>query len=364
MHRRTIFFLGAFVFASLGVNAWALLKAAPSIAAPLNSGLLLAAVPSQETEKQREARLIEGAKKEGKVVYWDGVVQREFDFVFSKFRQRYPFLATELWKGSDAQIYQKVITEARAGVNNVDVAGTEIHFLTELRKTGVMKKYDWPNTVGWLPEHKLGEGYWIPRIINCLVVTYNTNLVSAAEAPKKWDDLLDPKWKGLISTDRDGGEWVLMLWAAWGKEKTVNYLKNLAKNNVTLGAGAQARIEMLSAGAYKIDLRINLDRVLDYQKKGAPVEWARTDPILLRPSPIYIAEHAPHPNAAMLFTDWFTSLEGQQAYQDASGKFLPDPRVKSKVGEALKGLRTVLFPVELAIHGTEAESIWRELFFK
>jgi iron(III) transport system substrate-binding protein len=364
MHKRTIVFLGAFVLTGFGFSAWALVRAATVIAAPPDSGLQLAALPSPETEKQREARLIEGAKKDGKFVYWDSVVQKEFEFVFSKFRQRYPFIATELWRGADAQLHQKVTTEFKAGVNTFDIAGTEIHFLTELKKTGVMKKYDWPNTAGWLPEHRLGEGYWIPRIINCLVVTYNTNLVSAAEAPKKWDDLLDPKWKGAISTDTDGGEWVLMLWAAWGKEKTVNYLKNLAKNNVTLGAGAQARIEMVSAGAYKIDLRINLDRVFDFQKRGAPVEWARTDPILLRPSPIYIAERAPHPNAAMLFADWFTSLEGQQAYQDASGKFLPDPRVKSKVGEALKGQKTVLFPVELAVHGTEAESIWRELFFK
>ncbi len=32
----------------------------------------------------------------------------------------------------------------------------------------------------------------------------------------------------------DGGEWVLMLWAAWGKDKTVNYLKALSKNNIVL----------------------------------------------------------------------------------------------------------------------------------
>ena len=88
---------------------------------------------------------------------------------------------------------------------------------------------------------------------------------------------------------------------------------------------------MLAAGAHKIDLRLNLNRILDYQEKGAPLEWVRTDPIPMKGTPIFIAERAPHPNAALLFADWFTSHEGQQAYYDASGKLLPDPRIKSRM---------------------------------
>ena len=35
--------------------------------------------------------------------------------------------------------------------------------------------------------------------------------------------------------DKDGSEWVLLLISVWGKEKTLNYLTNLAKNNISLG---------------------------------------------------------------------------------------------------------------------------------
>jgi len=93
---------------------------------------------------------------------------------------------------------------------------------------------------------------WIAHHVLCLVPAYNTNLVSAAEAPKSWDDLLDPKWNKAISMDKDGGDWVLMLWSAWGKEKTVNYLKQLARNNLVFGEGAGARTQMLAAGAVKL----------------------------------------------------------------------------------------------------------------
>jgi len=325
---------------------------------------LLAA--TQESDGQSEKRLIEGAKKEGKLAFWiNGWNANELERLFGTFRQKYPFITVEYWRASeDAQLHQKMISEARAGIQNVDIASSEINLIAELKKAGVVKKYHWPNASAWSPQHKDPEGYWVASNINGIVVVYNTGLVPAADAPKKWDDLLNPKWKGAISMDRDAAEWVLMLWAAWGKERALNYLKALAKNNIVFGAGQTARLEMLGAGAFKIDLRLNLFRVLQYQKKGAPVDWVRTDPILAKATPMLIAERAPHPNAALLFANWFTSMEGQQAFTDITGRLVPDGRVKGPTGDAVRGHKVAVPPPEIAVHGSEAESIWRDLFLK
>lgn len=325
---------------------------------------LFAASPQSET--QSETRLIDGAKKEAKLAFWiNGWSANDLEQVFGKFRQKYPFLNVEYWRSSeDSQLHQKMMSEARAGIRNVDIASSEINLISELKKAGVVKKYHWPNTSGWSAQHKDPEGYWVASNINGIVVVYNTTLVSAAEAPKNWDDLLNPKWRGAISMDRDASEWVLMLWAAWGKEKAVNYLRALAKNNIVFGAGQTARLEMLGAGAFKIDLRLNLYRVLQYQKKGAPVEWLRTDPILAKATPMVIAERAPHPNSALLFANWFTSLEGQQTFADVTGRLVPDTRVKGPTADAVRGHKVTVPPPELAVHGSEAESIWRDLFLK
>ena len=329
-------------------------------------GITPALAATQESDAQNEKRLIDGAKKEGKLAFWiNGWNANELEQLFSKFRQKYPFITVEYWRASeDTQLHQKMLSEARAGIQNVDIASSEINLIAELKKAGVVKKYHWPNTSAWSPQHKDPEGYWVASNINGIVVVYNTSLVAAAEAPKKWDDLLNPKWKGAISMDRDAAEWVLMLWAAWGKEKALNYLKALAKNNIIFGAGQTARLEMLGAGAFKIDLRLNLFRVLQYQKKGAPVEWVRTDPVLAKATPMLIAERAPHPNTALLFANWFTSLEGQQAFTDVTGRLVPDSRVKGPTAEAVKGQKVMVPPPESAVHGTEAESIWRDLFLK
>jgi iron(III) transport system substrate-binding protein len=319
-----------------------------------------------ESEAQIENRLTDGAKKEGKLAFWiNGWTAGELEKLFGKFRQKYPFVTVEYWRASeDTQLHQKMLSEARAGIQNVDIASSEINLVAELKKAGVVKKYHWPNAAAWSPQHKDPEGYWVASNINGIVVVYNTNLIPAAEAPKKWEDLLNPKWKGAISMDRDAAEWVLMLWAAWGKERALNYLKALAKNNVVFGAGQTARLEMLGAGAFKIDLRLNLFRVLQYQKKGAPVEWVRTDPILAKATPMLIAERAPHPNTALLFANWFTSLEGQQAFTDITGRLVPDGRVKGPTADAVKGQKVAVPPPEIAQHGGEAEVIWRDLFLK
>jgi iron(III) transport system substrate-binding protein len=39
-------------------------------------------------------------------------------------------------------------------------------------------------------------------------------MVSAAEAPKRWEDFLDPKWKGKISIDQEEYPWYVTLLAA------------------------------------------------------------------------------------------------------------------------------------------------------
>ena len=329
-----------------------------------STATVLAASPQPDT--QSEGKLVDGAKKEGKLAFWiNGWSASDLEQVFGKFRQKYPFLTVEYWRSSeDSQLHQKMMSEARAGIQNVDVASSEINLISELKKANVVKKYTWPNTGGWSSQHKDPDGYWVASNINGIVVVYNTSLVSAAEAPKNWDDLLNPKWRGAISMDRDASEWVLMLWAAWGKEKAVNYLKALAKNDIVFGAGQTARLEMLGAGAFKIDLRLNLYRVLQYQKKGAPVEWLRTNPILAKATPMVIAERAPHPNSALLFANWFTSLEGQQTFADVTGRLVPDSRVKGPTADAVRGQKVMVPPPEFAAHGNEAESIWRDLFLK
>lgn len=322
------------------------------------------AATQEASSTSREAKLIEGAKKEGKLVWWTPGAAKHLEQVLAKFRQKYPFIKTELWRSGGAEVREKVFSEARAGVYNVDIAHLDLEDIQEARKSGLMKKYDWPNARDWSAgRYRDAEGYWVARHILVAVSVYNTQSISPAEAPKNWGDLLNQKWKGEISIPKDY-DWVMMLWSAWGKEKTVNYLKEFAKNRPVVGSGHNARAELLAAGAMKLDVRINLSDVLEYQEKGAPVDWVRADPIISKGTPMFIAERALHPIAAMLFADWFTSLEGQKAYHDAAGTMMPHPGLKTKLTEVLKGLNVVATPADIALQSKEIGKTYAELFWK
>jgi iron(III) transport system substrate-binding protein len=317
--------------------------------------------------QSREANIIEGAKKEGKLVFWGTDQARIMTPVLNMFQKRYPFVQTEYWRGGSEQVVQKELSEARAGRHNFDYSSVDIDTYLETRKAGLMKKYDWPNTRRWDAKYKDSEGYAVARNILQTVIGYNTDLIPPAQVPKNWDDVLDHKWKGAMSQDKEGYDWVLMLWSAWGKEKAINYLKRLAQNNPVFGEGSSARTELLAAGAFKMDLRLNLNQIRERQKKGAPLDWVRTDPILEKGTFMFIAAHAPHPNAAMLFGDWLTSAEGQQIYSDVKGQISPDPTIKGGAADmaaALKGLNRVFVPLEMGKHTNEAEQIFKQIFWK
>ncbi|HEX7371731.1 MAG TPA: extracellular solute-binding protein, partial [Thermodesulfobacteriota bacterium] len=49
------------------------------------------------------------------------------------------------------------------------------------------------------PQFRDPEYRWIGTNLQILVLMYNKNLVKEGEAPKKWNDLLDPQWKNKVA---------------------------------------------------------------------------------------------------------------------------------------------------------------------
>ena len=205
-------------------------------------------------------------QKRGGTNFLEPIPAKGNEAVLEKFRERYPFLRTQYWRAGSTELYQKQLTEARAGAYNFDISGTDLEYVQELKKAGLIKRYDWPNSSMWPTGQKDAEGYWVTRLRSLKVVAYNTQLISSSLAPKSWEDIVDAKWKGKIQIDKNSADWVLMLWSAWGKEKTISFLKLLSKN-VVLGGSQSQRLELLAAGAIPIDMAISLHRVVEFRRR-------------------------------------------------------------------------------------------------
>src|ERR1043166_6733606 len=266
--------------------------------------------------EEREKRLVAGAKTEGKAILYGNLSADHLEKTKIDFERRYA-VKLDGYRASGERIANRVLTEFRGGQFTADVIGPSNEHVPTLIKAGVLGRYDSPERRFYLDSHKDRDGYWTAYDYNVAVIAYNTRLVAPGDAPKKYEDFLDPKWKGGFAIDMDPDK-ALMGWLKlWGTEKTKRYLQAITKNDVVVRKGHTLLAQLLCAGEFKGALDLYVYRVADLKNaRGCPVEISYPDPTPATPSPLGIAKKAPHPFAAALLTDYLLSEAAQKIFLD------------------------------------------------
>ncbi|HYQ97659.1 MAG TPA: extracellular solute-binding protein [Candidatus Nitrosocosmicus sp.] len=314
--------------------------------------------------KSHSQDIIHGAKKEGKFLLYTSLTLQEIDEVAGPFTKKYPFLKVESFRGNALQLLQKITTEARAGRPQADVAQFNSFEAWQLQKLGLLQSYKSPEAKKFPDNFKDPDGYWTILYMNYLVLGYNPTIVSAADVPKTWDDLLHPRWKGdKFALDRDNAVWYGGLALYWGKEKAAKFMKALASQQPTMRKGHTLIANLMSSGEFPLGL-VYAHRVEEMKSKGMnTIEWVALEPIVATPIVIGIAKNAPSPNAAKLFVDFFLSKEGQVISQKQQFRVPanPDmPPVSAKLDA--KNLKISLINRQLADSYQEYDKEYQALF--
>lgn len=323
------------------------------------SCLLLFAVTSLHA--QSSPAIVEGAKKEGKLVYYTVLSLPESRALVSAFEKKYPFVKTELFRLEGDKMRSKILTEARAGRHTVDVTSNSITNTGLLMRDGMLATYQSQARERIWPGLKDRDGYWTGIYVRLYVIAYNTDLVPQKEAPKDWWDLLDPKWNGKIGLDEE-----IELYGAlalhWGKEKAQELLKGLVAQNPLQRRGHTLLAQMTAAGEFPLSVAYG-NRIEQMKSKGAPLDWADTaDPVVASPSVIGISAHAPHPSAARLFVDFSLSREGQSLLKkfDRVTAHMDVPAPVPKLD--LKNLKVLFVDTGVADRYEEFQKEYHEIF--
>lgn len=272
--------------------------------------LLLGDVSWTWGQSDHTARFLDGAKKDGKLVWYTSMRITDSKPLLDAFEKQYPFIKTELFRSSGEKTLNRIMTETRAGRWEFDVVAlSEIGLLVEWK---LLSPYVSPETKAYIPEFKDAAGYWAPVYNNYYVIGYNTKLVAEKEAPKRWEDLLDPKWKGKISIDQEEYPWYATLLVVWGREKTRNYMKALANQNIQWRKGHTLIAQLLGAGEFPVAI-VYAHGAERLKKKGASIDWVNTvDPVVFSVNSIGVSAKPNHPNAARLFIDFVLSKKAQE----------------------------------------------------
>jgi iron(III) transport system substrate-binding protein len=232
--------------------------------------------------------------------------------LFDGFRKRYPFIAPKAYTTRSAALLERVITEARAGRHFADVIQGNAFTLYLLAKRGHTDAYLSPEAKTYPDSFRDPANGWIAVYLQLNVIGYNTKLVSRSEAPKGYDDLLNPKWKGRMGLDDKQYIWFDGMLKVLGREKGLAYFKRLAGQTINFRSGNSLLANLLAAGEFGVLINTRPESVDELKQKGAPVEWVAPRPTTANVLPIAIAKNAQHPNAGKLFMDYMLSEDGQK----------------------------------------------------
>jgi ABC-type Fe3+ transport system substrate-binding protein len=348
------------VAGSLGVRA----QSAP----PLTQAQIL-----QYVGQDREAALTAGARKEGEVVLYSGIiVNQALRPLAAAFSKKYPFIKLSYYRADSEEMLAKLFAEERA--NNVIgdvVEATGVG--EEAIGANLAQPFTSPAVLAVPEKYRDPRNLWMPTRLSYFGAAINTRLVPRDQAPKTYEDLLDPKWKGKMAMacrcEASGSLGVTNLRLAWGEDKARAYLQKLSKQNVVnFGSGtARTLVDRVVAGEYSIALSIYAHHPLISKAKGAQVDAALFDPLASAAGGMIVPKNIRHPYSAMLLVDFLLSKEGQEIMakadyfpvrSDVAAEPMLSPLIPSNAGL----VEHFISPRVFYQYAQSTDAILRELF--
>ncbi len=293
--------------------------------------LALTAFPSVwAVEARAQDPRLEAARKEGKVVWYTSLALTSSEKVAKLFETAYPGVKVEVHRTGSQRILQRMMQELQANIKNVDVVHTSDagHYVL-LKEKKLLMRYTPAGVDVFGAGFKDKDGYHYGLRATVNVIAYNTKVVSPADAPRTWKDLLDPKWRGRLVTAHPGYSGVIATHVlALVHLHGWDYFKALAQNKPMLVQSAVDPSGVVASGERPVAVNGGDYTFYQVKKKGNPVEIVYPkEGVPLVVSPSAITSFAPHPNAARLFTDFIFSREIQQVLADTEGLYSGHPQV-------------------------------------
>ena len=309
-----------------------------------------------------DPKVIEAAKKEGALDWWSTIAQDQSQKIIEEFMKVYPFIKASYWRSGSVGLHNKILIEARAGRTSWDVVSqTTPEFIHELKQKSVIVPYHSPERRHFSDDLKDKDGYWTGTYALPTGLGFNTQQVKREEAPKNYQELLHPKWKGKkISVDDESYELLVGLIQSWGRNAAVEYLKKVAAQEPMIGRGNSQRTQLLAAGEFP--LAIAYTHTVEYSKsQGNSVDWVNLEPVVIKFDGIMLGAKAAHPHAAKLFIDFILSQQGQELLQSFSRVTLREG-VEPNPPRLIKGFKRIVLHPEKAQDAQQSLKLYREMF--
>jgi iron(III) transport system substrate-binding protein len=275
----------------------------------------------------RTQRLIAGAKKEGALMIYSSMIVSDMGALISAFQAKYGIKAQQ-WRGSSEDVRNRAAQEYAAGRYEADVAETAGSDMEAMVREQVLAKVTTPVANELIPQAVMPHGQWIATRLSIFAGAYNTDIFKPAAAPKTYEDLLDPRFKGKLGVEADDADWFMTVVLHMGEEKGLKLFRDIfVRNGISIRKGHTLLANLVPTGEVPFALTAYSYRVEQLIHEGAPVAIDYLPPVIALPTGIGVFRHPPHPHAALLFED-FILTDGQAIL--AGRQLVPtNPRAKA-----------------------------------
>jgi iron(III) transport system substrate-binding protein len=301
------------------------------------SGLLLsmaaglAAPLAAQTLSPATRALYDAAKKEGELTWYVSHYNGETaEAIGRDFTRVYPGVKVNVVRATAQVIFQRLSQDLKASAANADVlSSTDASHFAFLKEKKLLATYRPENADSVFPLYRNmdPDNQFHATHTALLVIIYRTDKVDEASAPKSWQDLLDPRFKGKLAFGHPGYSGLVGAWAvSLDKKFGWSYFEKLKANQPQIGRSINDVKTMLDSG----ERAVGSDGDGYFRRKqhdGSPYRTVYpADGSVVVLSGTGVMANAPRPNAARLFANFLISKEAQQALvsRDWSPSMRPD----------------------------------------
>jgi iron(III) transport system substrate-binding protein len=266
----------------------------------------------------RERILYEGAKKEGKLLWYTSLVPNKL--IAKVFQAKYPGVAVDVYRAAGNTLATRLLEERRAKRYLADAIESTPPQVMLLRDAQALHPFTSPYLANYpdiSKETASGDQvYWATDRESLIGVGYNTNAMRNKFIPKKFDDLLNPALKGLMSTaNNETGARAI---GAILKAKGEGFVRKLKEQELRPhGTTAAGLADLIISGEAPLSFTmVQTNLTQPAAARGAPVAWIPMEVVAVNAGSTAVLANAPNPHAALLFVDFLLSPDGQKMYSD------------------------------------------------
>jgi iron(III) transport system substrate-binding protein len=327
-----------------------------------------AAAPGASAQSEQEKQLYQAARKEATLTWYSGVMDQALcEKIGQAFAAKYPGIRVDVTKTTSQVAFQRVLQDIKSGEVQSDVfTSTDASHFIYLKEKGELVKLAPANATKVVPAFQNidPDGYYYVTWASLAAIIYNTDKVKAADAPRNWPDLLDPKWKDQVAVGSPSfsgmvGVWTLSLAKLYGWD----FFTRLNAQKPQIGRSIDDAVTVLNSGERMVALG-SASTALRNAAKGNPIAVVYpTDGAVAVLAPSGVIKGAKSQNAGKLFVDFMLGFEYSKLVADNFEQSLRPDVPPAPGAKPLAEVKVISPPVdEITREMPGAKEKWKETF--